>query len=340
VVAAFVPWNVPLLMAAWKLAPALAAGNTIVIRPSRRTPLSALALAREAAENELVPPGVVNAVVGDREQVGSLLIQHPDIALVALTGSADAGRKLARLAAHGPKPLHLQLGGNTPILVCGDADIDRAGETIVRGALDNAGQDCTAATRVLAVDLIADRLIERLGEALTRTRIGPPADRSTELGPLIGRDRREAVLELIDAARRDGAREAVRASEVGERGWFLSPGLLADVRGDSSIVETEIFGPVVTVERCADEAEAVRRANASRYALAAGIWTRSMPRGLSMAAALDAGKIWVNEHHRDVTEMPHGGTKDSGYGSDLSVLAVEHYSRPKAVHIALTEAQA
>ena len=208
---------------------------------------------------------------------------------------------------------------------------------IARAALDNAEQDCTAATRVIAVAKVHDWLIDRLGVELSAVAIGDPRDRGTELGPLISADRREAVLSLVDRAVEEGAHAILRPAPVGDRGWFLSPGLLIGVRDAHMIASTEIFGPAVMVERCEGVGDAVRLANDSPYALATGIWTRSLSTGLKVAAALDAGKIWINEHQRDVTEMPHGGTKDSGNGSDLSVLAPDHFTQPKAVHVALED---
>lgn len=337
VVAALVPWNVPLLMTSWKLGPALASGCAVVIRPSQRTPLSTMRLAHAIASEGAIPAGVVNVLVGAHDAAGATLVEHPDIRLVVLTGSVEAGRRIAALASRRATRLHLELGGKTPILVADDANLDRAARVIARGALDNAGQDCTAATRVLADGRIHDRLVDRLGNELSSVRIGHPRDRSTELGPLIGADRREAVMRIVRDAVAEGAVAVVRPEPVGERGWFLSPGLLLDVQEEHAITSTEIFGPVVTVERCDDMADAVRRANASQYALAAGIWTRSLDRALALASALEARKIWINDHHRDVTEMPHGGTRGSGYGSDLSILALEHYTVPKAVHIATEE---
>lgn len=335
VVAQLLPWNVPLLMAAWKIGPALAAGNTVVVKPSHRTPVSLLRLCERL--RDVLPPGVVNVVTGSHEAVGATLATHPRVRMVVLTGSIAAGAVVARAAAPLGKRLHLELGGKTPILVCGDAEIDLAARVIARAGLNNAGQDCTAASRVLAVASVYPAIVDGLARRLAAVRIGPPSDRSTEMGPLVSSDRREAVLTHVNGALAAGARLMTGGHALPGTGFFMQPTLLADVDLSHDIAHREVFGPVITVERVNDEDEAVQRANDAAYGLAAGIWTRSMSKGLRIAAALQAGKVWINEHHRDVTEMPHGGVKASGHGSDLSMLALEAYTAAKAVHVAWTE---
>jgi acyl-CoA reductase-like NAD-dependent aldehyde dehydrogenase len=330
VVGQLLPWNVPLLMAAWKIGPALAAGNTVVVKPSRRTPMSLLRLS-ELLE-EVVPPGVVNVVTGTHDEVAATLAKSPRVRMIALTGSPEAGTAVTTLAATTVKRLHLELGGNTPVIVCADADIEAAAHGIVRGALDNSGQDCTAASRVLAERTIADRLIARMNEIMSQVRVGPPRDKSTEMGPLIGGDRREAILAMVESARAAGAEVVRGGNALPGPGYFMEPTIVHDPEGQTELSRREIFGPVVTVERWGDLEEAVVRANDSPYGLAAGIWTTSLGRALELSGQLEAGKIWINEHHRDATEMPHGGMKRSGYGSDLSTLAVMEYTAAKAVH--------
>lgn len=336
VIAQFVPWNVPLLMAVWKLAPALAAGNTVVMKPSQRTPLSLSHLTRQIARR--FPAGAVNVVTGDHTTVGTTLATHPRVAMVALTGGVEAGRELAALAATSTKRLHLELGGKAPIIVCPDADVELAAGTIVRAGLDNSGQDCTAASRVLAADGVHDRLVDAMEERIRRVRVGDPADPATEMGPVISEERRDWLQGQIRGAVAEGAVLRAGGKSLDRPGSFLEPTLLANVPKGARVTEVELFGPVITVERCDDEWEALGRANGSDYALAAGIWTRSIDRALALAAGVEAGKVWVNEHHRDVTEMPHGGRKASGYGSDLSLIALEEYTTVKSVHVRFASA--
>jgi acyl-CoA reductase-like NAD-dependent aldehyde dehydrogenase len=330
VVGQLLPWNVPLLMAAWKIGPALAAGNTVVVKPSRRTPMSLLRLSELLVNT--VPAGIVNVVTGTHDDVAATLARSTRVRMIALTGSPEAGMAVATLAASTVKRLHLELGGNTPVIVCADADIEAAALGIVRGALDNSGQDCTAASRVLAERTIADRLITRMDEVMSEVRVGPPREMSTEMGPLIGSDRRESILGMVESARNAGAEVVRGGTALPGPGYFMEPTIVHDPEGQTELSRREIFGPVVTVERWTELDEAVIRANDSPYGLAAGIWTTSLARALELSRQLEAGKIWINEHHRDATEMPHGGMKQSGYGSDLSALAVMEYTVAKAVH--------
>jgi acyl-CoA reductase-like NAD-dependent aldehyde dehydrogenase len=331
VVTAFIPWNVPLLMAIWKIAPALGAGNAIVVKPSIRTPVSLARLLDLLAET--LPPGLLNFVTGDHETLAPILAADPRVAMVALTGSLEAGASIGSLAAPTAKRLHLELGGKTPVLVCADADVEEAASTIARAALDNAGQDCTAASRVLVAADVHKNLVDALAANLDQVVIGDPLVETTELGPVIGHDRRAWLQGMVDGARRDGATVVQGGEGLGDRGAFMRPALIDRVEEASTIARTELFGPVITVERCMDDAEMLSRAGQTPYALAAGIWTRSISRAMRLSTSIDAGKVWINEHHRDVTEMPHGGRRGSGHGSDLSILAIEAYSTPKAIHI-------
>lgn len=333
VVSAFIPWNVPLLMAIWKIAPALAAGNTVIVKPSIRTPASLLLMLEHLGD--AIPTGVINCVTGDHATIAPVLAGHPDVAMVALTGSLEAGAAIGALAAPTAKRLHLELGGKTPVLVCDDADVEAAATTIVRAGLDNAGQDCTAASRVLVDHKVHDALVRAMAERLGHVVTGDPLAAATELGPVVGRDRRTWLCEVVEQAEREGAQLVAGGSPIKGPGAFLQPALLDHVDGSSTIARTELFGPVITVEAYSSPQEMIASANSGRYALAAGIWTQSVGRAMSLAAEIDAGKVWVNEHHRDVTEMPHGGRRGSGHGSDLSILALEAYSTPKAVHISM-----
>jgi acyl-CoA reductase-like NAD-dependent aldehyde dehydrogenase len=318
-------------MAAWKIGPALAAGNAILLKPSRRTPMSIVRAAR--LFGDLLPPGVLSVLPGDHAAIAPALASDPRVAMIALTGSLAAGAEIGRLTAPGAKRLHLELGGKTPVIVCADADLGRATRVIAAAALDNAGQDCTAASRVLAVGPVYEELVARLAGELRSVRIGPPTDRSTTLGPVIGDDRRDWLVGHVDRAIEAGARLVHGGRRVDRPGFFLEPTLLAGVERGMDITGEELFGPVLTIENCPNDDAALERANAGPTALAAGIWTRSLATALRLSAEVDAGKVWVNEHHRDVTEMPHGGRKASGHGSDLSVYAMQAYSTPKSVHI-------
>ncbi|MEV7567940.1 aminobutyraldehyde dehydrogenase [Streptomyces tanashiensis] len=321
VCAQITPWNYPLLMAAWKIAPALAAGNTTVLKPADTTPSSSLLLARIAAPH--LPAGVLNVVCGDRD-TGRALTAHPAVALVALTGSVRAGQEIAASAAAGLKRLHLELGGNAPVIVHDDVDVPHTAATLAQIAFYNAGQDCTAPTRFLVHARIHDAFLGALASAARALIPG------TDLGPLNSAAQLASVRDLLD--RLPGhARIVAGGTRPARPGFFHAPTVVAGVRQDDEMVQEEIFGPVVTVQPFSDEAEALRLADDVRFGLAASVWTRDHDRAMRATRALHTGIVWVNTHGTTVSEMPHGGAKHSGYGSDLSLSGLLDYTRPKHV---------
>ncbi|WOX20434.1 aminobutyraldehyde dehydrogenase [Streptomyces solicathayae] len=321
VCAQITPWNYPLMMAAWKIAPALAAGNTTVLKPADTTPSSSVLLARIAAPH--LPPGVLNVVCGDRD-TGRALTAHPAVALIALTGSVRAGQEIAAAAAAGLKRAHLELGGNAPVIVHEDVDVPATAAALARVAFYNAGQDCTAPTRFLVHARIHDAFVDALAGAARALRPG------TDLGPLNNAAQLASVRDLLD--RLPGhARIVAGGTRPARPGFFHSPTVVAGVRQDDEIVQEEIFGPVVTVQPFTDESEALRLADDVRFGLAASVWTTDHDRAMRATRALHTGIVWVNTHGTTVSEMPHGGVKHSGYGSDLSLSGLLDYTRPKHV---------
>ena len=327
VVGQVAPWNYPFLMAVWKVAPALAAGNTVVLKPSDTTPMTAVLLGGIAAS--VLPPGVLNVVCGDRE-TGRLVVAHPTAAMVSITGSTAAGRQVAASAAQDLKRVHLELGGKAPALVFDDVAVDEAVDGIVLGAFANAGQDCTAATRVLVQEGVAELFTERLVAAAAAVRTGPPSDEGALYGPLNNADQ----LARVSAAVADlppPAAVLTGGERVGTDGYFFAPTVVAGVRQDDAIVQQEVFGPAVTVQTFRTVDEAVALANGVDYALAASVWTRDHGTAMRCTAELDFGCVWVNTHLPLAAEMPHGGFKRSGYGKDLSHYGLEDYTRVKHV---------
>ncbi|MEI5675774.1 MULTISPECIES: gamma-aminobutyraldehyde dehydrogenase [unclassified Nocardioides] len=327
VVGQVTPWNYPLLMMIWKIAPALAAGNTIVLKPSDTTPASSTLLAELC--QEFLPPGVLNVVCGDRG-TGRALVAHKTPQMVAITGSVRAGMQVAEAASHDLKKVHLELGGKAPVVVFDDADIASAAEGIAGAGLFNAGQDCTAATRVLVQAGIHDEFVAALAEAAKGMPTGLPDDESTYFGPLNNANQLAHVTGMVDRLP-DHATIQTGGARKFDRGYFYEPTVLSGLRQDDEQVQTEIFGPVMTVQSFTDEAQALTWANGVDYGLSSSVWTKDHARALRMSRKLDFGAVWINTHIPFVSEMPHGGFKHSGYGKDLSMYGMEDYTRIKHV---------
>jgi aldehyde dehydrogenase (NAD+) len=330
VVAAIVPWNFPLMIGMWKLAPALACGCTVVMKPAELTSLSALRIGELALEAG-IPPGVFNIVTGPGRVVGDALVNHPDVDKVTFTGSPGVGRGIMKGAASNFKRVSLELGGKSANVIFDDANLDAAARAAAAGIFFNAGQVCSAGSRVLVQEGAYDEVVERLAERAKSLRMGDLLDRNTSLGPVISEKQMKSILDYVDIGQKEGASLVTGGERIGKRGYFISPAVFADVKHEMRISQEEIFGPVVSVIKFKDEADALRIANGTAYSLAAGVWSRDMGRVQRFAKRARAGTVWINTYGYTDVRLPWGGERDSGLGREHGTAAIDNFTEPKAV---------
>jgi betaine-aldehyde dehydrogenase len=336
VVGQVAPWNYPFMMAIWKIGPALAAGNTVVLKPAENTPATTLEIAR-AAHDAGFPPGVINVITGE-EEAGVALTSHPDVDMVSLTGDSETGKKVMQQASATLKRVHLELGGKAPFIVFADADLEAAAGCAAIAGTTNTGQDCTAATRVYVERSIYDRFVDRLADALKDVTVGDPLDEATGMGPLLSREQLERVEGFVERAKQQGHHLVTGGGRVSDqsKGFFFQPTLFIDVPQDAEIVQREVFGPVLVALPFDGDEEALEKANGVVYGLAGSVWTKDVTRALNFARRMKFGTVWINDHLPITSEMPHGGYKQSGFGKDMSIYALEDYTQIKHVMADLT----
>ena len=330
VIASIAPWNYPLLMAGWKIGPALATGNTIVLKPSARTPISALMLGKLA--QEILPPGVLNVITGPGSEVGAALSRHPGIDMVSVTGDTATGKRIAAAGAESVKRLHLELGGKAPVLIFDDANLELAAETMRAASFWNAGQDCTAACRIVVGPKSYEKFVALLEQQVKTIKVGATTDKATEMGSLISAEQLKRVEGFVSRASKK-AEIVLGGKTIRSKGHYYAPTIIAGPAQSSEIVQDEVFGPVVTVQRAKSEEQMVEWANDCRFGLASSIWTNDVARAFKVSKALQFGTVWVNDHFTLVSEMPHGGFKQSGYGKDQSMYALEDYTVAKHIMV-------
>ena len=330
VVASIAPWNYPLLMAGWKIGPALATGNTIVLKPSARTPISALMLGGLA--QEILPPGVLNVITGPGSDVGAALSRHPGVDMVSVTGDTATGKRIAAAGAESVKRLHLELGGKAPVLVFDDANLELAAETMRAASFWNAGQDCTAACRIVVGPKSYERFVALLEQQVKTIKVGSTSDKATEMGSLISAEQLKRVEGFVSRASKK-AEVVLGGTTIRSKGHYYRPTIIAGPAQSSEIVQEEVFGPVVTVQRAKSDEQMVEWANDCRFGLASSIWTNDVARAFKVSKALQFGTVWVNDHFTLASEMPHGGFKQSGYGKDQSMYALEDYTVAKHIMV-------